>query len=647
MPFDLMKLYGRIAASAGRRRLLHKCYCCVADEPHVALCDAQQVAICAADGAAIRYGGGFMVMSPLRHTLEVPRRLRALVRARETSLVVLGAGAGALAGLVVTAMSACVDLMHGALFGIPPGERLSAQSSIDPRLALSVPCLGGLALGIAMVLVARRRPAREVDPIEANALHGGRMSLVGSVIVAAQTVWSSGVGASVGLEAGYTQLASALASRLGRAFRLRRGDLRVLVGCGAAGGIAGAFAAPLAGAFYAFELVIGSYSISSLAPVGMAALIGYLIASVSSPLRLGILAGTASPITGYDLVVSGAVGLFAAAFGIALMRGVGLCEATFIRLRVPQIARPAVAGFIVGLLALISPQVMSSGHGALRLTSVLDHPLREVALIFVLKSIASIASLGSGFRGGLFFASLLIGSLGGYLFAAGVNAAWPAHHVDPHAYAIIGMGALSVSVIGGPLTMIFITLETTGDLWLTTAVLIAVIISAQVTREMFGYSFATWRFHLRGETIRSAADVGWLRELTVRRMMRADVRTVPADITVDEFRHAVPLGSTSQVVATDKNGRYAGIVIVPEGHAAELDGKVPLREILHHKDNFLVPSMTIREAVIAFDRSEAEALAVVDSPISRHVEGLLSEAHALRRYAEESELRRRELLGET
>ena len=88
------------------------------------------------------------------------------------------------------------------------------------------------------------------------------------------------------------------------------------------------------------------------------------------------------------------------------------------------------------------------------------------------------------------------------------------------------MGGLSAAVIGGPMTMTFIALESTGDLWLTTAVLIAVIISSQLTRELFGYSFATWRFHLRGETIRSAADVGWMRDLTVGKMMRHDVRTV-------------------------------------------------------------------------------------------------------------------------
>src|SRR5215469_15580466 len=153
---------------------------------------------------------------------EAPRSLRALVRARESSLVLLGAGIGALAGLVVVIMSMGVTALHVLLFGITPGQRLSAQSALDPLVALVIPTAGGLVFGLAMLGLGHLRSAREVDPIEANALYGGRMSLVGSVIVALQTVWSSGVGASVGLEAGYTQLASGIAARLGRGFRLRR-----------------------------------------------------------------------------------------------------------------------------------------------------------------------------------------------------------------------------------------------------------------------------------------------------------------------------------------------------------------------------------------------------------------------------------------
>lgn len=203
-----------------------------------------------------------------------------------------------------------------------------------------------------------------------------------------------------------------------------------------------------------------------------------------------------------------------------------------------------------------------------------------------------------------------------------------------------------MSVIGGPLTMTFIALETTGDLWLTTAVLIAVIISMQVTREFFGYSFTTWRFHLRGETIRSAADVGWIRDLTVAQMMRSDVRTTPVETTISSFREAFPLGSTNQVIAVDEDGRYAGMVILAEAHAAELPATASLRDILHHADHVVLPQNTAQEAIAAFDRFEAEALAVVDSAEHRQVIGLLSEAHALRRYSDASERQRRELLGE-
>ncbi|MGC1465143.1 MAG: chloride channel protein [Pseudolabrys sp.] len=578
-------------------------------------------------------------------TFEVPHRLRAIVRARESSLILLAAIIGVIAGLVVTVMGEVVSLMHILFFGLDHGERLSGRVSLNPFYAFLTPCIGGLLFGLASAYISRRR-GTEVDPIEANALHGGRMSFRGSLIVALQTMWSSGVGASVGLEAGYTQLSSGIASWAGRAFRLRRGDLRVLVGCGAAAAIAGAFGAPLGGAFYGFELVIGSYSIQGLAPVGMASLLGFLTAQAFSPAKLGIETGALTGLAGHDLIIAGFVGLLAAAYGIILMRGVASSEALFKRLRVPPAVRPMIGGTLVGLLAIISPQVMSSGHGALHLTGIFKLPLQQIALIFLLKSLASMISLGSGFRGGLFFASLLLGALGGQIFAASLNGLWPSLHLDADAYAIIGMSAISVSIIGGPLTMAFIALESTGDLWLATAVLIAVIISAQVTREFFGYSFATWRFHLRGETIRSAADVGWIRDLTVARMMRPDVRTTPVDTPITDFRQAFPLGSTSRVVAVDGDGRYAGIVLVPEAHGVDVDATGAVRDILHLADNFLLPQMTVQDAISGFDRSEAEALAVLDTAEHRHVMGLLTEAHALRRYSDASERRRRELLGE-
>ena len=571
--------------------------------------------------------------------------MRAFVRSRETGLLLLAAMAGAVAGLVVAAMGSAVDLLHSLFFDLPLGQHLSALARLDPVTAVVVPTLGGVALAIAYHFLARWRPAREVDPIEANALHGGRMSLLGSLIVALETVWSSGVGASVGMEAGYTQLSSGIASRIGRAFRLRRADLRMLVGCGAAGGIAGAFGAPLAGAFYGFELVIGNYSVTSLAPVGIAALLGYSVAGSLAPVKLGIVAPQVTMVTNQDLVFAALVGLAMALFGIVVMIGVSFFETLLERVRLPALLRPTIGGAIVGGFAIVTPQVMSSGHGALHLTGMLDLPLQAIAIILGLKALASIVSLGSGFRGGLFFASLLMGALGGQLFATAMNSIDPRIYVDTNAYAIIGMSALSASVIGGPLTMIFVALESTGNLWLTAAVLIAVIISAQVTREVFGYSFATWRFHLRGETIRSAADIGWLRDLTVGRMMRVDVKTVLTEMTVAAFREAFPPGSTGQVVVVDGEGRYAGLVMVAEAHASELSDDAFVFQILRHQNDLLLPSHTVQEAVTAFDKAESEVLAVVDAPSSRRVLGTLSEAHALRRYLAELELRRREYIG--
>src|SRR5207245_5029153 len=190
----------------------------------------------------------------------------------------------------------------------------------------------------------------------------GRMSFRGSLIGALQTIWSSGIGASVGLEAGYTQLASGIGSRIGSAFRLRRRDLRVLVGCGAAGAIAGAFGAPLGGAFYAFEIVIGSYSVASLAPVGLAALVGYMVANLFDPTTMGIGTLYVSRIAGRDLVMASAVALFAAALGIALMAGLASCETLLNRISLPPFVRPALGGLVVGSLALITPQILSSGH---------------------------------------------------------------------------------------------------------------------------------------------------------------------------------------------------------------------------------------------------------------------------------------------
>jgi CIC family chloride channel protein len=574
-----------------------------------------------------------------------PQVLRALVRTDEIWLVVLAAFVGFFTGIAVWMMTEATQLVHQTLFKIGHAERLSAMVELDPFRTVLVPTLGGLALGLITLGIAKFYRRRTIDPIEANALFGGRMSLNDSLIVVLQTIISNGVGASIGLEAGYTQIGSAIASRWGHGFRLRRNDLRLLVGCGAAAAIAGAFNAPLTGAFYAFELVIGTYSLGTFAPVAVSAIVSVAVVHTlgGSQFELEVLVPTR--IEALDYIPILALGMLCALVGIAIMRGVTVTEELFRKSRVAPWLRPAIGGLAVGLLALYTPAVLSSGHGALGVVFGAAYPLRYLVILVVLKALASAISIGSGFRGGLFFASLFLGALMGKAFATAMAAVTTAHAVSPVVCALVGMSALAVGIIGGPLTMGFLALEATGSLPMTAAVLAACVVSALTVRRTFGYSFATWRFHLRGEAIRSAVDIGWMRNLTVERMMRREVRTVHEDMEVVDFKRDFPLGAAQIVVVLDGQERYAGIVHPAEVHA-DSDDHHHVELIRHHTDTVLLPKMTIKEAVAMFENAESDALAVVDATDTRKVIGLLTEAHALRRYSEELDRRRRELSGE-
>ena len=570
--------------------------------------------------------------------------LRALVRADEVWLALLAAAVGVAGGLGVVVINTVTTWMHTVLYALPPGQGLSESPSLDPMRALLVPSLGGLALGVSMALLARLRPHNLIDPIEANAMYGGRMSLKDSLIVAAQTAWSNGVGASVGMEAGYAQFGAGAASWVGQKLRLRRNDLRVLVGCGAAAAIGGAFNAPLCGAFYGIELIIGVYSIATLPFVVAAALAGTLtvqMAGMASPPLIVTLPSNV-PHAAYALIIIEGVACGLA--GIAIMRGVTAIEQMFRRSKIPPWARPLLGGIVVGVLGCLTPKAMSSGHSALHSYINVSFPFAVVLGILLAKAVASAFSIGAGFRGGLFFASLFLGAMFGKVFAGVVGVLPFVTPLPAGLYAVVGMSGLAAAIVGGPLTMTFLALESTQNFAVTMAVLAAAIAATITVRRLFGYSFATWRFHLRGEQIRSPADVGWIRNLTVRRMMSPVPVTVQATSTLAGFRQDVPLGAVQHVVVADDSGRYAGIAYPAEAALAPDNGNV--NSILHLADRFLLPDMSVNEALAAFEAAQADALAVLDGAETRSVIGILTEHDTLRRYNAELERRSKDVSGE-
>jgi CIC family chloride channel protein len=321
-----------------------------------------------------------------------------------------------------------------------------------------------------------------------------------------------------------------------------------------------------------------------------------------------------------------------------------MIELGFRASRIPLWARPAMGGMVVGLLGCITPKAMSSGHTALHADINVAYPFLVVLGFFIVKAVASAFSIGSGFRGGLFFASLFLGALLGKVFA-GVLLWMPFITPVPSGfYAVVGMSALAVSIVGGPMTMTFLALESTQNFTVTMAVLGAAMAAALTTRRLFGYSFTTWRFHLRGAQIRSAVDVGWIQTLTVGRMMRETGVVVQRGMNLSAFKAEVPLGAAQRVIVTDAAGRYAGIAYPAE--AFTLAGEGEVGDILHHAAHVLLPGMNVKEAIAEFEAAEADALAVVDGLETRKVLGLLTEQFALKRYSEELDRRRRELAGE-
>ncbi|PPU38782.1 chloride channel protein [Xanthomonas arboricola] len=578
-------------------------------------------------------------VAPWRRPLEW---LRRQLRANDLWFIGLAAAVGLIAAALMVVQAGIAHALQAWLYGLAPGERLSTAESITTTQLLALP-LGGLLVGL-VALLARRRKRPLVDAVEANALHGGRLSMRDNLIVAVQTLLSNGFGASVGLEAAYTQMGAGAGSHLGRVLRVRRADMRTLVGAGAAGAIAGAFGAPLAGAFYAFEIVIGAYTPSALAPVAAAALAGAFMANALGAAPYSLPAAVAYQLQPRDYAIYIALGLTCALIGIAVMRLVAGIERAVGRIDLPIWGRPVVGGLMLIPLAMYSPQVLSSGHGALHLDMTGSSTLQMLAGLLVLKCIASGISLGFGFRGGLFFASLFMGSLVGGLFAVFLNLLVGAAAVDITSASLVGMAALAAAIVGAPMTMAMLILEGTHDFVLASAVMVAVLVANTVVRQVFGYSFSTWRLHLRGENIRSARDVGWVRNLSAGKMMRKDANHTAHDTTVSEFRRRFPLGSTQRVVLEDAAGHYAGVVPLAVPYADNVQADAPVSDYAKHRDAALLADTDIVAVMKVFDATQADELAVIDA--QRRVLGVLSEGFVRKRYAEELEKRERELMGE-
>jgi CIC family chloride channel protein len=574
--------------------------------------------------------------------------LQGRLRSNEPTQILVCAAFGALIGAVTTGLHEAVDLIHHLVFNIDGVHTLSTGVGVDPQRVLIVPAVGGLILGLSVYIMRRLRPTDVVDPIEANALHGGRMSMTDSLRLLIATIWSNASGVAVGMEAGYSQLGAAVLAKVGQYFRLRREDQRIFVAAGAGAAIAAAFNAPLAGAFYGYELILGGYSVRALAPVATASLAATLAQrAIAHPAPL-FWVGPFPEIPSWFYLVFALLGAVAAGYSVLAMQSVTWAERLLRRLPMPQWLRPAVGGVLVTALALAVPQVLGSGHGAIQ--GLFDHDpgLLLLVVLLVTKLVASAISLGAGFRGGMFSSSLLLGCIFGAVFGEALAFLVPSVASQQPVMMLVGMASVASAVIGSPLTMAFLVLEGTDNFPVTVGVMVGVIIASTIVRLSFGYSFSTWRFHQRGIGIRGAHDIGWLADLTVSRLMRADPKIEAASAPLAELRAKYPPGSVQRVFVVSEEGDFMGSLDMAALHD-EKRSETPTgtaRDFAHHAELHLLPYENVRTALARFEEKQIETLPVLESPNDKKVIGYLTEQYALRRYNQELERRRGADLGQ-
>lgn len=582
----------------------------------------------AADGAA--EGKSSRERPELRSTAPTRPLASRPVLARRPSgsyrVLACALAVGLVAGLLVVLIKALVVWLQAASLGFVAEHAIPDLSATDAvRVTLALAAAGMIIAGVTAAAEAldrrRGRPA-PIDAVEANALRGGILTGRDGVSVVGPILTSVGSGASVGIEAAVTQVGAVLASMLGQRRRLARSEIRLLVGAGAAASIGAAYDAPVAGALYAFELVLGEYRPSMLAPVGLAAAAGAVLArhlgggaAAFAPLHL-------VPMTGLDILFAALIGAICALLGIATMVMASSTERGLRRLLPWTVPRFLAGAIALGLLALACPGVLGSGHASIGET--VDGRIVGLSALGLLaaKIVASAISLGAGYRGGLFSASLLIGALVGQSFAAAMPLLG-LPPIPPALCAAIGMAALGTSIIGCPLAMIFLVLETSGSIELAVVVATGAAIASFLTGRLFGYSFATWRFQQRGLALDGGQDVSRLAAVPIKTLARPPKCTLDARTGLEVVLRAVSSAGGRGTAVFAADGTFIGLIDPALVELAVAGPGLPIvaADLVYGTAATITDAATVADAIDLFRADDRATIAVVEAANSSRLVG--------------------------
>jgi len=542
----------------------------------------------------------------------------------------LAAVVGVLGGLTAIGFQKLTDLARILLFapfGVKATALLAAAEALAPWQRLLVPAAGAAVAALLLFGIFRRRGAYGMaDIMEAVSLRRGEVRLGDVLARSIATSAVIGSGGSTGREGPIIQLGSALASSLGRLVRLRPRELSVLIACGAAAGMAGAYNAPIGAAMFVMEVILGSFVMEQFAPV--------IVASVTSTFTVRAVVGVAPvyvvpPLTmgsPWEALPIFVLGILSALVGWGFLRTITLCEDGMRKTRLPRAALAIAGGLLVGALGIFFPEVWGNGFDAVsERILTLKVPLATLLVLLVAKAVATGITSGSGISGGVFTPTLFIGAALGASFGTLAKTVFPT--VDPALFALIGMGSVLAATTHAPLMAILILFEMTHDPPLIAPLMLGAVTATLFARWIHADSLYTASLKRRGIRLPEGAEEAALMRTHVRDLLRDDAVVFPASAPLSKVVDAFLSSRRDAVYVTDSDGRYLGVARIHDVKAV-FGGSPDVGTIIAMDVAVPVPAVGVDEAIAAvlprFDDGELDELPVVTGPADRKFAGVLS-----------------------
>lgn len=502
--------------------------------------------------------------------------------------------------------------------GSGPDLSEAVRSNLEWWQTLLVPTAGGFAAGAVLLLLRGKRPPFGVsDLVGLVQLRKGAISVRQSLVQIVSSTCTIGTGGSIGREGANSQIAATVASILARLSRFGSKQRAVLIGCGVAAGMATSYNAPIAGAIFVMEIVLGNFAMDVCAPIVVASVLATIVRS--RLLSEGQIYGDMA-----QLIQVLSPGLILAAIGLGVLCGVGgvlfrwalrLGQRGFRALRLPPPFAMALGGLVVGAIGIFMPETWGNGFEVIReVVTEVGSPAPSVALILTLffwKQIATMATVGSGGLGGIFTPNLVIGAAFGGMFAWCLSGLFAIGPGETATFAFVGMAGLVSATFHAPVTAIVLVFELTGHYELTLPVMLCSIVASIAATMLDEDSYYTAAMKAKGDEVPGSLEDLAIRTTYVRDVVRKDCRTVP---------HTADFNTVMQLLQT-----HRGDTVYVLGEDEGLIGHIELQDVKAFLNDPTLTSVVIaadltRPVVSTTgDRSIAATMPLFDNPELREI----------------------------